>query len=562
MEEKKRIESVWNLNETEKKLISQCALGKKIPYIQYVCHILTERELLYVKTKMYELERNYPILRSFFARRDDDIYRKYTLSQRGYSVLAHDISDYDDLEQREMVNQICAAEMRRYYIPEQTFMLRLHILKEDKEKFFVILSVSAVLENFLSTEMIIRELFPRKYIQNAGERSKQVRTKEEVYDYFSKTLYPLPAPYEKIENHTDFVIEKEKFELDEELKEILTEYKRLGDDKLKAICCNAFAVLTQKTLGRENVILGVHQKLKKMDVLPVKVGKTNGFAESFMLIQDQLKKADEYDCCTVLELQKQLNFNFHSTIPVVVEFAEKLITDAQWALMDEKHLWRLAGESFDNYSMRIFFELYGNMPAITYEYDKKTFCNVSVKSIHENFENILKFILRKDAKPEDVYTKIEQGQDINEKRRKLQMAQMLKECSLFSGFDDRLLQQVANGCSLLTLSEEDTVIENGMDVNSLYFVAEGSVSMEGTRKDDYSVPLLLVKKGEVFGIEAFTTSRVSNNGYKVIKKNTTLIEIPILALANVMEEHYEILGELFEIMNTRLLKFERLWMME
>ena len=44
-------------------------------------------------------------------------------------------------------------------------------------------------------------------------------------------------------------------------------------------------------------------------------------------------------------------------------------------------------------TMRIIFELYGNVPAITYEYNPEVFRNVSVKSIHENFENILKVIL-------------------------------------------------------------------------------------------------------------------------------------------------------------------------
>ena len=90
----------------------------------------------------------------------------------------------------------------------------------------------------------------------------------------------------------------------------------------------------------------------------------------------------------------------------------------------------------------------------------------------------------------------------------------------------------------------------------------GAVSMEGTRRDAYSVPLLLLKKGDVFGIEAFTTSHISSNGYKAVKNNTNVVEIPLLALANVINEHYEIIGELFEIMNKRLMKFERLWMME
>ena len=259
---------------------------------------------------------------------------------------------------------------------------------------------------------------------------------------------------------------------------------------------------------------------------------------------------------------KVLKIDFYSMIPVIIEFAERLITDEQWKLMDEKHVWRLSGESSETYSMRIIFELYGSAPAITYEYNPEVFRNVSVKSIHDNFENILKVILGKDAKPEDVYAEIEQGQNINDKRRKQIINQLLRKCSLFSSFDEMLLQQVANGCRLMTLAEEDIVIENGMEVNSLYFVVEGAVSMEGTRRDAYSVPLLLLKKGDVFGIEAFTTSHISSNGYKAVKNNTNVVEIPLLALANVINEHYEIIGELFEIMNKRLMKFERLWMME
>ncbi|MEW6202913.1 MAG: cyclic nucleotide-binding domain-containing protein [bacterium] len=128
----------------------------------------------------------------------------------------------------------------------------------------------------------------------------------------------------------------------------------------------------------------------------------------------------------------------------------------------------------------------------------------------------------------------------------MNIIECLKKAKLFAGVGDNNLQQIAEGCEIVSYENGEVVFNEGAtDDHSLYVVMEGSVSitteLEKTddKTKDEAYLLAVVESGDTFGEIAILDKGPRTAGARAEGK-TTLIKLPEPFFSSLAEKRTEI----------------------
>ena len=95
----------------------------------------------------------------------------------------------------------------------------------------------------------------------------------------------------------------------------------------------------------------------------------------------------------------------------------------------------------------------------------------------------------------------------------------------------------------------------------LLFIISGRVEVDGLDSKRFLRPLLMLKAGDVIGVDSLLKNKKSMLLYQVYTKEAVMLSIDVNKFEEECSRHPELMTALLEVQTERMYKFAKLWMM-
>ena len=194
---------------------------------------------------------------------------------------------------------------------------------------------------------------------------------------------------------------------------------------------------------------------------------------------------------------------------------------------------------------------------VEYCYDTGFFNLVTMESIHRSFIDLLEgYLLGKTAR-----TPALELIDPNKRKNNVNSIKMkcIDQLPFFSGLTLSEKLNIADKCKLACALPRQEVIESGSKADSLYFLINGHVEVCYLKDGKYLMPIMLLKSGDPFGIEALLENKESNAEYVINDEKAILIELSGSDAMEFCHKYPDSILNLLEVQSKRLARLQKLW---
>ena len=558
-ETNKKIEKTREIAEFEWAFTMELKRGFVFNYSLYFFEC-TANEASHVITRYGEAVRKHEFLRTTYLYNKEHQLKGCVLFPRCFSVINRDLQDMDPEAKEVAMDHISQAEALRIYELGKSFLTYCTAVKIEKNKVRMVLSVCSGLRKFMKEEDLLLEVFGRcgrvelDEADGSDEASRQV-----AYLHYQKTLMPLPQKIVRERKGTNLVTEH--FPLDEQLSSRLIEYENNHPGSLKVACLVTWSAILNRIFRINRLMMGVEQQNRRLSLVPIKVDKFKGMTSLKDSILDQYSEVDKYsglrlDDIDVAIKDKVLDYVFMSH-----NFYEMEPMSSALQNMQKNVLYHNKNDAND-VPLKVVYQFQGNNPTLVYKYDSDFFKDYNVASMHENFVRLLETVVTKDEHTQvDKPLPVEHREDANRERMLNNNRIALKKCRVFQSVDSGLLEKMVPNVRVMQLMAEQEILSANSQCDCIYIVMSGAVEMASVNKKKELVPILVIKKNQIFGIEALYENSMSRNYYRALKDNTVILQLPVATFSEILSKEPAVITRLLEAQGERLSKLEKLWMM-
>ncbi|MCR5520813.1 MAG: hypothetical protein K6F44_02745 [Lachnospiraceae bacterium] len=437
-------------------------------------------------------------------------------------IAVRDICNESDDDKKKIVSDIIAAEYRT----TSDRPVHAYIIKYEPDVYLSVISCRH------SDDGIDDEIIKKIY----GARNKinvflSYQTDEAVSvsrTYWKKLLskldYSNPIVAESAKGSK--TRQKELFVLGESLPYLINVVAQKEKISLKALFTSVWGIVMCHSLERKFVLVeDIHEK-GKLRHYPILVPSLTDFKEIYKSVVRQIDGADRFDNVDIETTSKLYKLPIRGMIPIAQNFAgmthEKIvITEIREEVV---YVYEHYPELFAPLCVNYHFG--SDSLSVEYEYEENAFEGMDIGRLHESFCVLVTQILSASGSADIRVLKDKADRKANQIRQTASKCDILRDCSLFAGYSLDDLCRIAEKSKFATAVGEELVSDHYSEPGGLYVVGLGKISMEATDNDSLIHPMMLLKRGDCFGLETFTGEKNNIYGYRAVGGIAEVVSIP------------------------------------
>lgn len=491
-----------------------------------------------------------------------DIESMITKSGLTEQIFISDISDLDPGETIKLFGDVIKAERIREY-DDSPRPAVVHLFVDKEGKFTLILSIFECKETseFCRKVMTAFQIDDVKvtpvslFGQEKSNRYESVAYWNEAIPCFNAYEVKERLPYASYERQT------ERYYLDGDLKDMVLAVIGAGRKSIKSILFAVWGRICSVTIKRNYVFLEDIHEGGILGRVPIFYDGTLTVEKQYESMVNQLVKAETFDMCDYDKLESFANGRLERRTLMSLEINSDKKYDQFLRRVKENTLYKFNPREFSGSPILVRYNIGKEEISLTYELDGNYFEGVNVEDLHLLFCKTLKAaILGEEI---DINASIYQYHKETTTRLKIRdiKARLLGKIKLFNGYTEQEYKDLADKVDIVHKDSRQEAISQNYKCNKLFIVVSGRIEVDGIDKKCFLRPLLMLKDGDVMGVEALLSNSRSNNLYQVFSDEAVLISMDVEVFNGECKKHPELMNRLLEIQTERMNKFAKLWMM-
>ncbi len=470
-------------------------------------------------------------------------------------IAVRDLCNEPEDEKKKIISDIIAAEYRT----TSGRPIRAYVIKYEADVYISILSCQRTFEGL--DEQVLTKMFGARNRINVFLSHQTDEAVSVSRTYWKKLLSQLDYSNGLVdENLTTKQRQKELFVLGDNLPYLINVVAKKENISLKALFTTVWGILLCRTFERKFVLIeDIHEKgrLRHYPILAAAIGD---FKEIYRNIIRQFDTADRFDNVSIEDVSKLYKLPLRSVMPLAQNFAGLSRNAFAVSSIREEvvYVYEHYPELFAPICVSYHFDQ--NSLSIEYEYIENAFEGVDIGKLHEAFCMIVTQVLSASGSTDVRVVKDKADQRANQIRQNATKCDILRDCCLFKDYTLDELCRIAERSSLVTAVGEELIADHDSDTHGLYVLGLGKISMEALDKDSLIHPMMLLKRGDCFGIESALKSGESMCGYRAVGGIAELVSIPSDVVDEMMTEKPALATEMLRVQTSRLETFQKLWM--
>ncbi len=541
-------------------------------YDLYACNMHSEERVNVAKTNFHNLALKNPIISMVCAADMDTCIARSSgatgipIRQSGDLFFFRDISDDTEEKKHERLERIFVSLIRKQYDPCKNRMVELTIIKRDDRLFTLVCAVCMQTNCVDNGNGIARYLFDesdiRMYIPDAGRIQNYKKPNDDaISSYWNRVLENMPAPEKKTDD-----INAQKFQidvkvLDDNIGSMLDRFVRDFGVEVRSIFFAIWAVIFSKFSLRPHFHIATHIPNRGLMFMPIALNLSKDkMTESIRSINTQLLESTEFCDCSETLINRILGFRYMDACPLSFTSVQ---TDDFVSFIDQNPerpsitYCRACVPSESALQIGFFFT--DKYTFLEYQFDSDLISPTDMAGLDEAFRKMLTAFLEK-MDYEKICSHVVKHNASDRVEDVAKIARVLESNPAFACLDAKGLATLASLCKPVSAISEDCLIEAGDNVDSLYLIEEGHIEMDAIGAESVPQPLMILKKGDLIGMEALTSERTSGNLYRVVDDTVRLISVPTHAFIEFASEHPDMWKALFSIYSGLMNRFAKMWM--
>lgn len=481
-----------------------------------------------------------------------------------------DISSLDEEGQRNILNALVGAERLKVYNPNQSPLMYIHLFKLNDIEYLTVLSIYKTEE--LDDKLMFKFLFGMYTIEQLSMYGNKKESRYSSIAHWKEIIPENPEGILRDFNVGFSETQTEVFYLDKDYISASLENSDIAKKRsVKAMLTIIWGRILCSVFHMDDILMEDDHLGGLLPKVPIRYQIKRKPSDQYELIKKQLIDAEYYDMCTKEELDSTFNYD----VSKYLLFSQQFILNGKYREffrnIKEGIIYKLDAYVKSDAPLIVTYNPFGDKPYICYEYKEKVFGHLNIEDLHNTFCEVLRAALEPMQNEETSDTVSEQVMPIKtiasstkneaEMRRLAVKVKSLRMFEMFKDFSEEEINELAARCEVVHKNSQESVIETDSEVDSVFLVLSGRVEVCGVDSNSYLHTLMLLKSGELFGIESLLPDRKSFADYSICSTDAVLLSIDSEYFKQFDERRMSLLNEMLDIQSKRLVKFQRLWML-
>lgn len=352
--------------------------------------------------------------------------------------------------------------------------------------------------------------------------------------------------------------EEETFELPYEIKGFIDDNMENPRKSIKTITTMEVSKAVCERLELDSIIVKSVHEGGVLNSVPIIFMKEQDENLQYARIRDEYIYAHKCDSCSNQLLEAKIGYDFGKYAPLVFEFFYDHMYDEFLKNMSFNKAYCCKAYEDEVEPLKVSADLIDGRIIMTYNYATNMYLRNEILHLHDTISKYMFDILSKYF--EKVVIDNVEITPAEERRREAAI-RTLSKIALFDGYTPKEIDELAKVFTVRHFFMQQEIISEGCDADGIYIPVSGRIEM--CSKDDDMVyrPLMLVKPGEVIGIESVLSYVISNVTYRVESNDSIVLLFNKEVFMKEVEKHNELLIRLLDIQSDRLFRFQRLWLL-
>lgn len=470
-------------------------------------------------------------------------------------IAVRDICAESEENKKKIVSDIIAAEYRT----SSGRPIHAYIIKYEPDVYLSIISCKHSSDGF--DEEVLKKIY--------GARNKinvflSYQTDEAVSvsrTYWKKLLSQLDYSKPLVEmTETAKKRQKELFVLGDNLPYLINVIAKKENISIKALFTTIWGIIMCRTYDRKFVLIeDIHEK-GRLRHYPLLVASIGDFKDIYRTVVRQIDSADRFDNVDIEETAKIYKLPLKKVMPLAQNFAGTSRNKFGLSEIREEvvYVYEHYPELFAPICVNYHFD--DDSLSIEYEYVENAMEGMDIGNLHEAFCMFVSEVLSASGNTDVRVIKEKADKRANQIRQTATKCDILRDCSLFAGYSLDDLCKIAEESSLVTAVGEELITDHGSQAGGLYVLGIGKISMEALDRESLIHPMMLLKRGDCFGIETILKEGETVCGYRSVGGISEMVFIPPDFLKEMMASDPALSTEMLKVQTQRLETFQKLWM--
>lgn len=478
----------------------------------------------------------------------------------GISIM--DLSDKEDDEARCIIGDVIKAEKVREYDGSDNIAM-VHLFVDKLGRYILVLSVY---ESEMSAHCVKRivEAFDLP-ISQMQPVSVYGYTKDSSYDsvnYWQKTI---PAFFdEKLKEYhapSKNYRQVERYTVDDDLKRLLNTITESDSINTKAVIINALGWIVANNLKQNKIVMEEIHEGGQLDRIPLLYDNTLPVDSQNEKMSNQLSYAEKYDMCTY----EKIDIFAQKKLSDCTFVSFELIDDKKYDMFLQKAkdytLYHFCKKEVISSPLAVCCHAGENEISFTYDFDYACFEKLSIEDLHNVLCKVIKArILNEEVDTNKLIRTNSESLPAKIRIREVK-TKLLRALSVFGGYEDRELSDLADKFEVIHKDSRQEALAQNYRCEKLLFIISGRVEVDGLDSKHFLRPLLMLKPGDVIGVDSLLKNKKSMLLYQVFSEEAVLLSIDVNKFEEECIKHPELMTSLLEVQTERMYKFAKLWMM-
>lgn len=556
----------------EDDLIRRLSNGEEYTYHTYVFYVEGKLKLQHIKEKYFNIIKEYPFLRTIYAKDEQGFYVAQEDENMENAFQIRDVEAFDDASKFAYISSIIASARRGTYNCETMYLTTMNLFNIKDSAYVCVLSFCDALSKSLSALMFLSKLGLHVYRPEERELPN-----DKARHYYSQLIGNSPKSISmgRSLKQKDFI--KESFEVDKELVDIVRGDFFHDYSVLRCMFICVWGIVISRAFGMEEVISAdIESVSRHFSVSLTKQRKSADFKTALIETIEQTKKIREYPEISRDDFRHIVGGNVSDAVSILHDFTEYVKPVVNIKDVEEGGVIELFAEMVTSAAINIKYKFGVDKSRVEYRYEKDIFANVSIKDLHDSVMKSLCMILRKiyieNAENKDAINNTadinidkcidaKNGQNANANRILGAKMTVINTIGVFRECTNTEKEYISNNSIIRTYMMGENIILPNIIYDSINIIVMGKVANERLDNENYIKPIQILKEGEMFGFESMFEPYKSKDIYSAVSDQAIIMTIPVPVLKTVYAKHPEILIEFMKMIDVRLDKFKRLWIL-
>jgi len=471
-------------------------------------------------------------------------------------IAVRDICSESEEEKKKIISDIISAEYRT----TSGRPIRAYVIKYEPDVYFCVLACKHSEKGF--DEEVLHKIYGARNKINVFLSHQTDEAVSVSRTYWKKLLAKLDYSSPIVSESLNYKgpRQKELFVLGDTLPYLINVVAKKENISLKALFTAVWGILMCRATDKKYVLIeDIHEK-GRLRHYPILIPSTGDFKEIYRSIIQEIGLADRYDNVDIESTSYMYKLPIRTMMPIVQNFAGMSRDNYAIAGIREEvvYVYEHYPELFAPLCVNYHFS--EESLSVEYEYIENAFEGMDIGKLHETFCMLVTSVLSASGSTDVRVLKEKANRHANQIRQTASKCDILRDCSLFKNYSLDNLCNIASKSRLVTAVGEELIEDHDSEPGGLYVLGLGKISMEAIDKDSLIHPMMLLKRGDCFGIESVLKSGESMCGYRAVGGIAELVSIPPEVVKEMIEADPGLMAEMLRVQTSRLETFQKLWM--